>query len=112
MRVSIGRMSGMVDIVMLKGGKVVGSESFFGTTESGFDRKMELSEVPDAIVIDQVGPDTANLYSTAQIYEAFYKWEKYVEKGGAVADTDVMTSEELALGNTEALINFIKGEYK
>ena len=110
MKVTIGKMHGTVDIVFLRDERVIGSTTFCGKTTSSYNRNVAVDGMPDQIVIDQIGPEP--VYTEAQIREGFLLWEEYVASGGATQDISGYTIEQMANGNSEALIGFIKGDYK
>lgn len=109
MKVTLGKLHGTLDLVFLSKGKVVGSETFTGKTDTPYTRQVVVTEKPDQIVLDvdvlQHG------LSLEQIQSGFKRWAEYYKDGGACIDSDVNEApDEYAEHATQTLIRFIKGE--
>lgn len=110
MKVTVSKLHGTLDLVFLNKGRVVGSETLTGKTDSPYTRSVVVSETPDEVVLDidiiQEG------FTEKQILEGFQRWQDYADSGLPTEDVTGMPSEKIASKNTSSLIAFIKGEFQ
>lgn len=109
MKVTVSKIHGKLDLVFLDKGKVIGTTTISGKTESPYTRTVPVAGEPDEVVLDV--EVVQHGFTLDQIQLGFENWKKYYQDGGECSvDDPEETAEQYAQKATEALIHFIKGE--